>query len=242
MTARPGGVPPVGDDVLHAFRHSSRIFRGDCNAVDDFRGHFCAGQRPIRRLAPIVRLFLDRCVLNRRRRSRRRPCCRAQRTSSLLRAADSSACILMALASSFSVMFSTLARPRQIDVDDRAHLRRDIGHDQDAIGKIDRLVDIGRDEESRAPEFLVEIGDSIPASARLVMASRPRNGSSRIMTFGLLIIERAARRAAACRPTAATDIFCGSAARPTFCSSNSANSRISGVSSPRARGPNMMLS
>ena len=62
------------------------------------------------------------------------------------------------------------------------------------------------------------------------------------MTFGLLIMERASSARRCIPPDSCDGYFLRNAARPTFSSSNSANSRVSGVSSPRARGPYMMLS
>src|SRR5205085_10553269 len=40
-----------------------------------------------------------------------------------------------------------LARPRQVDVDHRAHPRGDVRHDEPAVAEEDRLVEAGGDEE-----------------------------------------------------------------------------------------------
>src|SRR5712692_734664 len=74
------------------------------------------------------------------------------------------------------------------------------------------------------------------------MASSPRNGSSRIMTFGSLIIARASSARRCIPPESWVGYLRRNAPRPTLSSRNFAFRRDSVPASMRARGPNMMLS
>jgi hypothetical protein len=71
----------------------------------------------------------------------------------------------------------------------------------------------------------------------LVIASWLRKGSSRIMTFGLLIMARASSARRCMPPESCSEYLSRKSCSPTLASRNSPNSRVSRVSSPRARGP-----
>ena len=101
-----------------------------------------------------------------------------------------SACILMPLASSLSVMFSTWRGRGRLTSITVADLRWNVCHDQYAIGEVNRLVYVCCHEKCCTAKLVVQVciiflhqtlRHGIEAAKRLV----------KIITLGRLIIERA---------------------------------------------------